>query len=46
MDRSANFSLKALKGGMTAHCDGETVCLEGTELSINCRPAALRLISV
>jgi YegS/Rv2252/BmrU family lipid kinase len=45
MDRAANFSLKALKGGMTAHCDGETVCLEGTELTVSCRPAALRLIS-
>jgi YegS/Rv2252/BmrU family lipid kinase len=44
MDRAVNFSLKAIKGGMTAHCDGETVCLEGKELAINCRPGVLRLI--
>ncbi|GHT55176.1 diacylglycerol kinase [Spirochaetia bacterium] len=44
MGRAMNFSLKALKGGMTAHCDGETVCLDGKELSINCRPGVLRLI--
>jgi YegS/Rv2252/BmrU family lipid kinase len=44
MDRAVNFSLKAIRGGMTAHCDGETVCLDGKELSINCRPGVLRLI--
>jgi YegS/Rv2252/BmrU family lipid kinase len=44
MGRAVNFSLKALKGGMTAHCDGETVCLDGKELAINCRPGVLRLI--
>ncbi|GHU02232.1 diacylglycerol kinase [Spirochaetia bacterium] len=46
MGRAVNFTLKALKGGMTAHCDGETVCLDGKELAINCRPGVLRLISV
>ncbi|GHU12123.1 hypothetical protein FACS1894151_11750 [Spirochaetia bacterium] len=44
MSRAVNYHLKALKGGMTAHCDGETVCLDGEELSINCRPGVLRLI--
>ncbi|GHV79649.1 diacylglycerol kinase [Spirochaetia bacterium] len=46
MGRAVNFNLKALTGGMTAHCDGETVCLDGKELTINCRPGVLRLISV
>ncbi|MDR2376443.1 MAG: diacylglycerol kinase family lipid kinase [Treponema sp.] len=44
MDRGAAFHLKALKGGMAAHCDGETVCEDGKELTITCRPGALRLI--
>ena len=44
MDRALNFKLKALSGGMACHCDGETVCYEGTELEINTIPSALRLI--
>jgi YegS/Rv2252/BmrU family lipid kinase len=44
MDRGASFHLKALKGGMAAHCDGETVCEDGKELTISCCPGALRLI--
>jgi YegS/Rv2252/BmrU family lipid kinase len=42
--RGKNFHLKALEGGMAAHCDGETVCYEGKELEITCVPGALRLI--
>ncbi|GHV88531.1 diacylglycerol kinase [Spirochaetia bacterium] len=45
VDRAVNYRLKALTGGMAAHCDGETVCLDGKELSIHCRPGVLRLIS-
>jgi YegS/Rv2252/BmrU family lipid kinase len=44
MDRAPAYHLKALEGGMAAHCDGETVCLEGKELDITCVPGALRLI--
>jgi YegS/Rv2252/BmrU family lipid kinase len=44
MGRGSNFHLTALEGGMTAHCDGETVCLDGKELAISCLPGALRLI--
>jgi YegS/Rv2252/BmrU family lipid kinase len=43
-DRGSRFVLKALEGGMAAHCDGETVCYEGKELEITCIPNALRLI--
>jgi diacylglycerol kinase (ATP) len=43
-DRGRHFHLKALEGGMAAHCDGETVCYEGKELEITCIPNALRLI--
>jgi YegS/Rv2252/BmrU family lipid kinase len=44
--RSSWFALKALNGGMTAHADGESVCLDGKELHISCVPSALRLIGV
>jgi len=42
--RGKTFHLKALEGGMAAHCDGETVCYEGKELVITCVPNALCLI--
>ncbi len=44
MDRSASFKLKALKGGMAAHADGETICLDGKELEIACIPGPVRII--
>jgi diacylglycerol kinase family enzyme len=44
MDRAVHFHLKALEGGMAAHCDGETVCLDGKELDVQCLPGALRLM--
>ncbi|MDR0785054.1 MAG: diacylglycerol kinase family lipid kinase [Treponema sp.] len=43
--RGSRFFLKALEGGMAAHCDGETICFDGKELTITCVPNALRLIS-
>jgi len=42
--RGSRFHLKAIEGGMAAHCDGETVCYDGKELEITCIPGALRLI--
>jgi len=42
--RGSRFHLKALEGGMAAHCDGETICYDGKELEISCIPGALRLI--
>ncbi|MDR0663750.1 MAG: diacylglycerol kinase family lipid kinase [Spirochaetaceae bacterium] len=44
IDRGREFLLKAVSGGMAAHCDGETVCTQGTELTVKCIPSALRLI--
>jgi len=43
-DRGKNFHLKALQGGMAAHCDGETICYDGTELEISCIPNAINLV--
>ena len=45
MTRGKKFHLKAIEGGMAAHCDGETICYEGKELEIDCIPGALRLVS-
>jgi diacylglycerol kinase family enzyme len=42
--RALNVKLKAVEGGMAAHCDGETVCYDGKELEMTCIPGALRLI--
>ena len=42
--RGAHIHLRALEGGMAAHCDGETICYEGKELEITCMPGVLRLI--
>ncbi|GMO53249.1 MAG: diacylglycerol kinase family lipid kinase [Treponemataceae bacterium] len=44
--RSAKYSLRALEGGMVAHADGETICLDGKELEITCVPSALRMVGV
>lgn len=44
MGRGSRFHLTALEGGMAAHCDGETVCLDGKELTVSCLPGALGLI--
>jgi YegS/Rv2252/BmrU family lipid kinase len=42
--RAAHFHIKALEGGMAAHADGETLCYDGKELEISCKPRALRLV--
>ena len=44
MDKSKLFRLKALKGGMIVHADGETICVEGKELEIQCIPSPVRII--
>jgi YegS/Rv2252/BmrU family lipid kinase len=43
--RAVEIKLRALEGGMAAHCDGETVCIDGKELAIRCIPGVLRLIT-
>lgn len=44
-DSAEKFSLKALSGSMTAHADGETICVAGTDLRVQIIPSALRLIT-
>jgi len=44
-DSAEKFSLKALSGSMTAHADGETICVAGTALRVQIIPSALQLIT-
>jgi len=44
MHKVSMVHIKALEGGMAAHCDGETVCYDGKELELKIIPAALRLV--
>lgn len=44
MGRASSIVLTAAEGGMVVHADGETICLEGKSLTVNCIPGALRLI--
>jgi YegS/Rv2252/BmrU family lipid kinase len=43
-DQSGAFGLKALKGGMIVHADGETICTDGKELQVECIPGPLRIL--
>ena len=43
--RTNNISVKATKGVLPAHCDGETLCEEGRELSMEIVPAAIEIIT-
>jgi diacylglycerol kinase family enzyme len=44
-DSAEKFSLKALSGSMTAHADGETICVAGTALTVQIIPSALQIIT-
>ena len=45
MKRSSRIAVRAVKGVLPAHCDGETLCTDGTELVIQTSPFKLELIS-
>lgn len=40
------ISIKAVKGTLPAHCDGETLCESGQELSAEIIPAAIEIITI
>lgn len=44
-DSAEKFSLKVLSGSITAHADGETICVAGTALRVQIIPSALQLIT-
>lgn len=41
--RSQEFSIFAPQGGILCHADGETICLDGTELIVRVIPGVLRV---
>jgi len=43
--RTAKISIRAVKGVLPAHCDGETLCEKGQELSAEIIPAAIEIIT-
>ena len=43
--RTDKISIKAVKGTLPAHCDGETLCESGQELSAEITPAAIEIIT-
>ncbi len=43
--RTKKISIKAIKGTLPAHCDGETLCYEGEQLDIEIIPQALEFIT-
>ena len=45
MASTENILLKSISGGMVTHADGETICLNGTNLEIRIIPSALRIIT-
>ncbi|MBN1648642.1 MAG: diacylglycerol kinase family lipid kinase [Spirochaetales bacterium] len=44
-DRTKKMKITAMKGGLTVHADGETVCIDGRSLEISCVPNALTLVN-
>ena len=45
MDKCRKVTATAISGVMPAHCDGETVCYEGKELTIELLPAQIEFIT-
>ena len=44
--RSTRFHVEAPEGGLAVHADGETICRNGSALTVECFPSALRLVGV
>ena len=44
--RTEKITVRAVKGSLPAHCDGETLCEDGQELSAEIVPAAIEIITV
>lgn len=43
--RTRQITVKALQGTLPVHCDGETLCKNGLELSIEIKPAMIELVT-
>jgi len=45
MARSRRVTIRALQGALPVHCDGETVCYEGSEISVELLPQQIEFIT-
>ena len=43
--QTGEVMVKALRGTLPAHCDGETLCTAGTELKLEILPAAIDFVT-
>ncbi len=43
--RARTITINAEEGTIAVHADGETICIAGTELAVECVPAALRIVT-
>ena len=43
--KAPSYTLEALQGGLVVHADGETICIDGKHLEIQCIPHALNIIN-
>ncbi|MGE5251237.1 MAG: diacylglycerol/lipid kinase family protein [Bacteroidota bacterium] len=44
MDRTGKIMIRATRGSLPAHCDGETLCREGSEIMVQLIPEAMDLV--
>jgi diacylglycerol kinase (ATP) len=42
--RSSRYAITALKGGLIVHADGETICVDGKSLLVECLPSRLVIV--
>ena len=45
MLQARKLTVTAVKGSMPIHCDGETVCYEGSEITIELVPSQIDFIT-
>ncbi|MDA3938336.1 MAG: diacylglycerol kinase family lipid kinase [Spirochaetia bacterium] len=45
MAKSTKYNVKAVTGNLVCHADGETICIDGKELKVECFPNAIRIYS-
>ncbi len=45
MDHARRVKVEALQGSLPVHCDGETVCFEGKDLTIDLLPSQIEFIT-
>lgn len=42
--RSSRFAITALSGSLVVHADGETICVDGQSLLVECLPSRIRVL--